>query len=379
MESPPITSLQLHRYLGYTLSSLRSDTDRSFAFLTHIILSESSVAHWGDGDGSFYFPSLKALYMRRFPGCVRFLAELVAPQLHTLYLECITEEAMSDIATASIEAGSGSPKFSSIRHLIVRIGTNYLPEIPASVWSRFENSYLDTTHVSILDANVREFLRSLVEQGESTPPWMKLSTLSLPNAPKDMIADTVTKRAEIGFPIRNLQVSQVVYDDESSFFEMAKVAVGVAENPLASFPAFCHTEDWQDPDVNDSYDDFSGQEFDDESDDDDESEGDDESDEDDSVDDEDSVDVDDSEDHDESDSVVGSEDVEMSEDDKVSENAGESSEAEESENTDDSEVTETSEYAGEPEDAGASDDDSEDESDGGEISEEQDASDSSAQ
>ncbi|KAF7973182.1 hypothetical protein HWV62_15879 [Athelia sp. TMB] len=368
MESPPITSLHLHRYLTHALYSLRTNANRSFAFLTHIILSESGGEYWGDfGDGSFYFPSLKALYMRHSPDCIRFLAELVAPQLDTLYLESIIEEEMVDIATASIDTGSGTPKFSSIRHLILRVGA-YFPELSASVWRLFEDSYPDTTHVSILDDDVGEFLGSLVGQGESTAPWMKLSTLSLPNAPKDLIADTVNKRAEIGFPIRNLQVSQAVYDDASSFFNMAKLVVEVAEDPIASFPAICHTEDWQDPDESDSEE--SGYDYTREESDDDESEVTD-----------DSEDDDDSEDGDESDSYVGSESVEMSEDAEVSEDAGESSEAEGSENTDDSEVTETSEDAEEPGDAEASEDDV-NESDGGEVSEdmqEQHVSDGSAQ
>ncbi|KAF7977012.1 hypothetical protein HWV62_4952 [Athelia sp. TMB] len=369
IESPPITSLHLHRYPTHALYSLRTNANRSFAFLTHIILSESSVEYWGDsGNGSFYFPSLKALYMRHSPDCIRFLAELVAPQLDTLYLESITEEEMVDIATASIDAGSGTPKFSSIRYLIVSVsGTTYLPEISASVWRLFEDSYPDTTHVSILDDDVGEFLGSLVGQGESTAPWMKLSTLSLPNARKDLIADTVNKRAEIGFPIRNLQVSQAVYDDPSSVFDMAKLAVGVAEDPIASFPAICHTEDWQDPDESDSEE--SGYDYSSEDLDDDESEDTDES-----------EDDDDSEDGDESDSDVGSESVEMSEDAEVSEDAGESSEAEGSENTDGSEVTETSQDAEEPGDAEASEGDV-NESDGGEVSEdveEQHVSDGSA-
>ena len=245
-----ITILQLHGYYAHALHTLRSNEHQSFTFLTHLIIKEADVEHWNGapGYGSFDFPSLKVLNMRSFPHCARFLSDLVAPQLETLYLATTSEleMAMADVATASFEAATGSPKFPSMRHLIVHILDRRWPPLPP--WYHLQRCFPDITHVWMLNADAGDFLESLLEQDDSTVPWMALDTLSMPNAEKDLIAETLTRRAAVGHPIRKLQVSQAVYDDEKGFFQRVNVVVEVVENAHTGLPVIGSSEDWEDLD-----------------------------------------------------------------------------------------------------------------------------------
>ncbi|KAF7977008.1 hypothetical protein HWV62_4944 [Athelia sp. TMB] len=249
-----ITILRLHGYYAHALHTLRSNEHQSFTCLTHLILNETDVKHWDEGSdyGPFHFPSLKVLNIRSFSHCAKFLSDLVAPQLETLYLVALSEHemAMADIATASFDVATRSPKFPSMRNLIVGIlDRRWSPSPP---WNDLQRCYPDITHVWMLDVDAGDFLESLLEQDDSTVPWMALDTLSVPNAKKDLIAETLTRRAAVGHPIRRVQVSQAVYDDEMGFFQRVNVVVKVSETSPTGLPTTGSGGDWEDLDVFDS-------------------------------------------------------------------------------------------------------------------------------
>ncbi|KZP15615.1 hypothetical protein FIBSPDRAFT_935050 [Athelia psychrophila] len=242
---PPVTSLQLHKFGAASMYVLRSDEySQRYITLTQLIISEIHVGHWGDG--VFNFPSLKGLYMRRFPGFDILLHNLIAPDLDTLYLESVTATQMTKAIAASVTPGS-IPKFPHLRHLTI-----YMKEgrtLPSPLWNGVQGAWPNIEHFMLLDANADDFLRSLVERGDPLNiPWLKLHGVSLPNAETNILGDIIAERATMGYPIHKLQLSQTQFDDEESIGRDTKTEIEVLTDPFAAFPAECRAKEWFDDD-----------------------------------------------------------------------------------------------------------------------------------
>ncbi|KZP06656.1 hypothetical protein FIBSPDRAFT_876324 [Athelia psychrophila] len=110
------------------------------------------------------------------------------------------------------------------------------------------DAFQQVTHFTLLDANIGNFLLPF-----SAPhiPWPMLEMLSLPNIESGLLADAisaVSNRANMGYPVRKLQLSPILFADGKSLWHSAGVDVEVVVNPLTSLPAECRAEEWEDED-----------------------------------------------------------------------------------------------------------------------------------
>lgn len=235
----PITSLQLHQCTYYN-SILRSASN-FFSAITQLILSESHILpEWTSEQ--LMFPALKGLYLRYLPAYDRLLSRIVAPELDTLYLEAVTEDEMNDIISASHSPETQSSKFPLLRYLMLRLAANRT--LPYGLWHAVMEGFQQVTHFTLFDANIGNFLLPF---GASHIPWPTLEMLSLPNIKPELLAgviSAVSNRANMGYPVRRLQLSPSLFADGESFWHSVGVNVEAVVNPLASLPAECRAEEW---------------------------------------------------------------------------------------------------------------------------------------
>ncbi|KZP29250.1 hypothetical protein FIBSPDRAFT_1038926 [Athelia psychrophila] len=231
-----ITSLQLHQ-CAHHVPALRG-ASQSLSAITQLILSESYILpEWAYVQ--LMLPSLKGLYLRYSPACDLLVSRIVAPELDTLYLETMTEDEMADIIAASHSPETQSCKFPRLRSFMLRLTATY------GLWHAVMDAFQQVTHFTLLGANISNFL---VPFSASHTPWPMLAVLSLPNMKARLLADVISalsNRANMGYPVRRLQLSPTLFADGESLWHSAGIDVEVVINPLTSLPAECRAEEWE--------------------------------------------------------------------------------------------------------------------------------------
>lgn len=243
-QCPACTSLQLHQ-CAYHDSSLHR-ASHSFSSITELILSEMFPAHdWGSE--VLDFPSLKALYMRYLPDYYKTLVRIAAPELDTMYLEAVTRGEMSDIITGSHSSDYNTSKFPRLRHFTLRLAAGRT--LPYILWQEVMGAFQQVTHFTLLDTDIGGFLQSISDPGTSHVPWPMLEMLSLPHVEIGLLAGVISAvlhRANIGRPIRKMQLPPMISADAESFWDGRGVEVVAVVKPLAAFPPACRAEEWFD-------------------------------------------------------------------------------------------------------------------------------------
>lgn len=102
--------------------------------------------------------------------------------------------------------------------------------------------------MTLLDANVVDFLAIfLANQKQQTVSHADARNVSLPKVHPgfhDCVISAVSNRANMGYPVRRLQLSPSLFADGESFWHSVGVNVEAVVNPLASLPAECRAEEW---------------------------------------------------------------------------------------------------------------------------------------